>query len=175
MSNTIIIYFSQSDEYGIKDANKDNARVAAEAIRKVLGCDSFRVEFASNHPKDVWYTSRTRMKKALKGQAPLKDYLKSVKQYEHIFLCGPCWWGLYPAAIYSQLKKLNLDDKHIMCLVTHEGSNPGGCIEDIMHKYKNAIFGESFIVRDDEVITSLETIEQWALKEVEEPLCQTLL
>lgn len=168
MSKSIVIYFSQNDEYGIKDANKDNARIAAEAIKDAVRSDIFRVEFHSNHPKDVWYTSVGRMRKALKGDAPLKNYLDSVSKYDNIFICGPCWYGSYPAAIFSQLKRLKLDDKKVMCLVVHDGCNPRGCAEELERKYRRAIYGDSFIIENNEVVSSLREIKDWALKEIED-------
>ncbi len=52
----------------------------------------------------------------------LKKYLDDISDYDHVFVCGPCWWGTYPVAVFTQLERLDFTGKKVMALMTHEGS-----------------------------------------------------
>lgn len=55
----------------------------------------------------------------------LKAYLKDISGYDNIFICGPCWCGTYPMAVFSLIESLNFQGKNVMPLMTHEGSGLG--------------------------------------------------
>ena len=50
----------------------------------------------------------------------LKQYLNNVDEYDYIIVAGPIYFGEYPYEIYSLLDNLNLENKIIKPLVTHE-------------------------------------------------------
>lgn len=166
MSNTIVIYFSHSANdrtfEGPTARAKGNTEIAAEAIRDALGCDIFRVELHDKYKGMAWYVNREILRKTMRGKIEAKHYIDSIHKYDNVFICGPCWWGTYPAVIFSQIKKLKFKGKKVMCLVTHEGIDPDGCIKDIQKKIRGAKFGSNFIILGVDVYTQLQRIIRWA-------------
>lgn len=166
MANTIVIYFSHSANdatfNGPYVREKGNTQIAAEAIKDALSCDIFRVELSDKYKGMAWYTNKEKLRKTMSGKAvEVKKLLDSISEYANVFICGPCWWGSYPTAIFAQIKKLKFKGKRVMCLVTHEDSNPEGCL-DIQKKLRGAKFGRHFLVRGDEVHQRLPQIVHWA-------------
>jgi hypothetical protein len=45
-----------------------------------------------------------------------------VDAYDNIVVAGPCWWGTYPCAVFTQLEKLDFTGKTVFPVMTHEGS-----------------------------------------------------
>lgn len=41
----------------------------------------------------------------------VEKYLKDISEYDNIFVCGPCWWGTYPVAVFTQLERLDFTGK----------------------------------------------------------------
>ena len=70
----------------------------------------------------------------------LKKYLDSIDEYENIFICGPCWWGTYPMAVFTQLERLDWNGKKVIAVMTHEGSGLGSCERDLKKICTGAIF-----------------------------------
>lgn len=173
MADTIVIYFSHSANdrtfQGPHINNKGNTQIAAEAIRDELSCDIFRVEMTDEYTEMAWYANREMLKKAMKGRGvDVKEFLHSIEEYTNVFLCTPCWWCSCPAAMMAQIKKLNFRRKNVMCLVTHEGINPEGCVTDMKKRCKGGQFGKSLMILGDEVYMSLMQIVRWAKLQVEE-------
>ena len=173
MSNTIVIYFSHSANdssfAGVDARLKGNTQIAVEAIQKELSCDVFRVELSNKYDGMVWHTNRKKLKRTMRGKGlETKELLDNIDGYEYVFICGPCWWCSYPTAIYAQMNRLNFRGKKVMCLVTHEGIRPDSCVTDARKKAKGARFGDSYIVRGDEVQQHLLQIARWAQLQVAE-------
>ena len=76
----------------------------------------------------------------------LKKYLDSSDEYENIFICGPCWWGTYPMAVFTQLERLDWNGKKVIAVMTHEGSGLGSCERDLKKICTGAIFEKGFAV-----------------------------
>ena len=95
----------------------------------------------------------------------LKEYLESIDGYDNIFVCGPCWWGTYPMAIFSQLDRLDLSGKTVTALMTHEGSGLGSCERDLKKYCANAIMKKGIAVQGGRTANSEGKIAAWA-KEV---------
>ncbi len=49
----------------------------------------------------------------------LKKELKDISEYDNIVIAGPCWWGTYPMAVFTQLEKLDFTGKKVFALMTH--------------------------------------------------------
>ncbi len=83
---------------------------------------------------------------------------------DNIFICGPCWWGTYPMAIFSLLEKLNLKDKNILPLMSHEGSGLGNSIRDL-RKYSNHI-KTGLAVCGSDVDKAKDIVYKWAKENI---------
>jgi hypothetical protein len=96
----------------------------------------------------------------------LIEYLDSIEQYNNIFVCGPCWCGTYPLAIFSQLERLDFTGKKVMALMTHEGSGLGRCEQDLKKLCEGASFGASLAVHGADAAKSESIIANWAKSNV---------
>ena len=96
----------------------------------------------------------------------MKKYLKEISAYDNIFVCGPCWWGTYPVAVFTQLERLDFTGKKVMALMTHEGSGLGNSERDLRKICKGAIFGTGIAVHGADAEKAQIAVTNWAKKNV---------
>ena len=171
VAKNIIIYYSRKGENywngGIRNLAKGNTEIVAEFIRKAVGGDLFEVETVKEYAAD-YYACIDEAKKELREQArpELKKYLDSIADYDNIFVCGPCWWGTFPMAVFTQLEKLDFAGKKVMAVMTHEGSGLGSCERDLKKICKGAVFGKGLAVHGADAAKSESTVAAWAKQSV---------
>ncbi len=172
MSKNLIIYYSRKGQnyFGgsIRSIAKGNTQTAAEFIQKAVGGDLFEVDTVNPYAAD--YTACTEeAKEQLRVQArpELKKYIRDISGYDTIFVCGPCWWGTFPMAIFSQLEKLDFTGKKVVALMTHEGSGLGNSERDLRQHCPGATFGKGLAVYGSEVGQSQARIAIWAKEQVQ--------
>lgn len=171
MTKNLIIYYSRTGENyvngSVKVLEKGNTEYCAEFIKKAVGGDLFRVETVKEYAPD-YFDCIEEAKKELRDKArpELKEYLTDIKDYDNVFICGPCWWSNFPMAIYSQMEKLSWHGKKVMPLMTHEGSGLGSCERDITRTCIGAVIGKGLAVRGAEAPYSEETVAGWARSQV---------
>ena len=171
MAKNIIIYYSRKGENywngGIKNIAKGNTEIVAEFIQKAVGGDLFQVETVKEYAAD-YYACIDEAKKELHEQArpELKKVLDSIDGYDNIFVCGPCWWGTFPMAVFTQLEKLDFAGKKVMAVMTHEGSGLGSCERDLKKICKGASFGKGLAVHGADAAESESTVAAWAKQSV---------
>ena len=169
MAKNLIIYYSRKGENywngSIKNIAKGNTETVAEFIQKAVGGDMFKVETVKSYAED-YYECCDEAKQELHAQArpELKKYLDSIEDYDNVFICGPCWWGTYPMAIFTQLEKLDFSGKNVMAVMTHEGSGLGSCERDLKQICTGAAFGEGLAVHGADASKSESTVASWAKK-----------
>ncbi len=83
-----------------------------------------------------------------------------------MFVCGPCWWGTFPMAIFTQLEKLDWSGKKVMAVMTHEGSGLGGSERSLKEICKGASFGKGFSVAGHDAAHSETQVAAWAKNQV---------
>ena len=171
MAKNLIIYYSRKGENywngGIKNLDKGNTDIVAEFIQKAVGGDLFEGETVKEYAAD-YYACIDEAKKELREQArpELKKYLDSIDGYDNIFVCGPCWWGTFPMAVFTQLEKLDFAGKKVMAVMTHEGSGLGSCERDLKKICKGASFGKGLAVHGADAAKSESTVAAWAKQSV---------
>ena len=169
MAKNLIIYYSRKGENywngGIKNIAKGNTEIVAEFIQKAVGGDLFEVDTVKTYAAD-YYECIEDAKQELREQArpDLKAYLESIDEYENIFVCGPCWWGTFPMAIFTQLEKLDFTGKKVMAVMTHEGSGLGSCERDLKKLCAGAAFGKGLAIHGADASRSESTVAAWAKK-----------
>lgn len=170
MANLIIYYSRKGENYvggSIQNLKKGNTEIAAEFIQKAVGGDLFEVDTVKPYSAD--YTACTQEAKAelqANARPALKAYLDSIDRYDHIFVCGPCWWGTYPCAVFSQLERLDFSGKKVFALMTHEGSGLGSCERDLKKLCAGADIGKGLAVRGSSTAKSEKMIADWARRMV---------
>ena len=171
MAKNLIIYYSRKGENywngSIKNIEKGNTEIVAEFIQKAVGGDLFEVDTVKTYAAD-YYDCTTEAKEELRSNArpELKKYLDSIDGYDNIFVCGPCWWGTFPCAVFTQLERLDWKDKKVMAVMTHEGSGLGSCERDLKKICAGASFGKGLAVHGAEASRSESIVAAWAKKEV---------
>lgn len=167
MGKNLIIYFSRKGENYVNrdmvNLEKGNTEYVAEFIQRAVGGDLFEVITAE--PYDNNYDiCLEEAKKELneKARPKLQNYLESIDGYDNVFVCGPCWWGHYPMAIYTQLEKLNWHGKRVIPVMTHEGSGLGECEGDLKKICYGAILESGLAVQGSDAPNSESRVASWA-------------
>jgi flavodoxin len=167
MSNNLILYYSRKGENyvngEIQNLSKGNTEIVAEFIQDTVGGDLFEVDTVERYADD-YYACIDEAKKELNDNArpALQEYLDSIDKYDNIFVCGPCWWGTFPMAIFSQLERLDFTGKKVMAVMTHEGSGLGSCEQDLKKICTGASFGKGLAVHGADAAKSESTVAAWA-------------
>ena len=171
MAKNLIIYYSRTGENywngSIKNISKGNTEIVAEFIQKAVGGDLFHVDTVKPYADD-YYVCIEEAKKELRENArpEIKKSLDSIAEYDNIFVCGPCWWGTFPMAIFTQLEKLDWAGKHVCAVMTHEGSGLGSCERDLKKLCAGATFGKGLAVHGADAAKSESEVAAWAKKSV---------
>lgn len=170
MSGNLIIYFSRSGEnYSdghIVTLEKGYTEAAAEYIKDAVGADLFRIETVKDYPADYMDCTREAKAEQQSGARPeLRNYLESLDGYENVFICGPCWWGTYPMAVFSQVERLDWKGRKVMALMTHEGSGLAGGLKDLKKLCRGASFGKGLAMAGHDVPSGGPVIAAWAKKQ----------
>ena len=170
MANNLILYYSRKGENYfngcIKSIKKGNTEIVAEFIQKAVGGDLFEIDTVKSYDED-YYVCIEEAKAELNSNArpELKEYIESIDEYDNIFVCGPCWWGTFPCAVFTQLEKLDFSGKKVMAVMTHEGSGLGSCESDLKKICKGANFGKGLAIHGAEALTSENKVSEWANKQ----------
>ncbi len=171
MANNLILYYSRKGENyvngSVKNLVKGNTEIVAEFIRKAVGGDLFEIETVKEYSADYHKCTEEAKKELREGARPeLKRYLDSIADYDNIFVCGPCWWGTYPCAVFTQLEKLDFTGKKVLAVMTHEGSGLGSCERDLKKICEGASFGKGLAVHGADAAKSESAVASWAKGEV---------
>ena len=167
MAKNLIIYYSRVGQNywngSVRNISKGNTEIVAEFIQKAVGGDLFQVDTVKPYAED-YYACTEEAQQELRAQArpELKVYLDSIDGYDNIFVCGPCWWGTFPMAMFTQLEQLDFAGKMVVAVMTHEGSGLGSCEQDLKKICADATFGKGLAVRGADAAKSESTVAAWA-------------
>lgn len=167
MSKTLVIYYSRKGENyvdgAIRSLSKGNTEYVADTLRKALGTDVFEIETVKDYSSDYMTCTQEAMAELKANARPaLKTYLKDISAYDNIIVCGPCWWGTYPMAVFSQLDRLDFQGKKVFPIMTHEGSGQGQSIRALKEHCAGAIVGEGLAIRGSDCPTAAAEVTGWA-------------
>ena len=170
MAKNLIIYFSRKGENyvnrDIVNLEKGNTEFVAEFIQKAVGGDLFEVVTVEPYDADYDICLEEAKKELNESARPkLKNYFESIDGYDNVFICGPCWWGHYPMAVYTQLEKLNWHGKRVIPVMTHEGSGLGECEEDLKKICYGATLESGLAVQGADAPNSESRVTSW-VKEI---------
>ena len=171
MARNLIIYYSRAGENywngEIKSLKKGNTELVAEYIRDAIDGETFKVETVNEYPAD--YTAATKAAKAeLKAGArpALKSYFDDISGFDNIFVCGPCWWGTYPCAVFSLLERLDWTGKRVFPVITHEGSGLGSAPKDLKKICRGAKIEKGLAVLGHTAADAREDVSAWAKAQI---------
>lgn len=167
MAKNLIIYYSRKGQNyvngSIRNLAKGNTEICAEFIQKAVGGDLFEIETVKEYSADYMTCTEEAQAELRANERPeLKNYLESVSDYDNIFVCGPCWWGTYPCAVFTQLEKLDFTGKKVFPLMTHEGSGLAGAPAALKKYCKGATVGKGLAVHGADAARSEREVSSWA-------------
>ena len=158
---SLVIYFSRADEnYAVGYVDKGNTEYIAEYVRDIIGADLFKVEPLIPYSKE--YDKCTLEAKQRVGNAPIKNKINSILEYEVIYIMTPVYWGSYAPEIETAIKDLDFTGKTVRIVTTHEGSGLARVVEDIKKISPGAnILNDSIAIKGTECINARSKIENW--------------
>jgi flavodoxin len=166
MANLILYYSRKGENYfngNIRSIPKGNTEYVAEFIQEAVGGDLFEIETIDEYPMD--YDKCTRVAKTeLKNKArpKLKRCIDSLDSYSDVFVCGPCWWGTFPMAVFTQLDMLDWSGKRAYAVMTHEGSGLGNSVKDLKDACKGGVVIDSLAIQGGSASGSKDKVQKWA-------------
>lgn len=167
MAKTLVIYYSRDGQNYVNGAvetlAKGNTEIIAEDIQQATGADLFKLETVKEYAAD-YMTCIDEAKKELRENArpELKNYVDDISSYDNIVVAGPCWWGTYPMAIFTQLERLDFTGKKVFPVMTHEGSGLAGSARALKKYCKGATVGEGLAIHGAEAPESSVAVSAWA-------------
>lgn len=171
MANLIAYYSRKGENYwngGIRNIAKGNTERVAEFIQNAVGADLFEVETVKEYAADYYECIDDAKQELRDGARPeLKQYLDDISLYDNIVVAGPCWWGTYPMAIFSQLDVLDFTGKKVFPVMTHEGSGLAGSARALKKNCKGATVGEGLAVHGADAAQSEAVVATWAKKNLQ--------
>lgn len=161
MSNSLIIYFSRADEnYAVGYIDKGNTEVAAEYVCDLTGADMFKVEPLVPYSAD--YNKCIQEAKERVGNAPIKEKLPEITDYDTIYIMSPIYWGTYAPELETAIKDVDFSGKTVRIISTHEGSGLASIVRDVKKNCKGAKVDEKGLaIRGSQVRNFKQMIEKW--------------
>ncbi len=157
---SLVIYFSRADEnYAVGYVNKGNTEYIAEYVRDIIGAQIFKVEPLVPYSKE--YNKCIEEAKLRVGNAPIKNKIDDISQYEVIYIMTPVYWGSYAPEIETAIKDLDFTRKTIRIVTTHEGSGLANVVDDIRKICKGVVINDFIAIKGSECINAKNTIENW--------------
>ena len=158
---SLIIYFSRADEnYAVGYIDKGNTEIIAEFVQEFTNADMFKVEPLVPYSKD--YMTCIEEAKRRIGNAPIKEKLSDISQYEVIYVLTPIYWGTYAPEMETALKDLDFAGKIVRIVTTHEGSGLASVPNDVKRICKGAnVLDDAIAIRGLECKNARSKIENW--------------
>jgi flavodoxin len=158
---SLIIYFSRADEnYSVGYVDKGNTEILAEYVQEFTNADMFKVEPLVPYAKD--YQTCIKEAKERIGNAPIKEKINDISQYEVIYIMTPIYWGTYAPELETAIKDLDFTGKTIRIITTHEGSGLANVPTDIKNICKGAnVLDDAIAIVGSQAKESKSTIESW--------------
>ena len=158
---SLIIYFSRADEnYAVGYIEKGNTEILAEYIKDITNADMFKAE--PEVPYSADYNTCIEEAKRRVGNAPIKEKLTDIANYEVIYIMTPIYWGTYAPELETALQGLDFTGKTIRIVTTHEGSGLGRVPADIKKICTGAeILDDSIAIRGADCKNARSKIENW--------------
>ena len=158
---SLIIYFSRADEnYAVGYIDKGNTEVVAEHLQELTNADMFKVEPLVPYAKD--YQTCIKEAKERIGNAPIKEAINDISEYEIIYIMSPVYWGTYAPEIETAIKDIDFTGKTIRVITTHEGSGVANVLKDVKRICKGAnVLDDAIAIVGSQAKESKSKIESW--------------
>ena len=158
---SLIIYYSRADEnYSVGYVEKGNTEYVAEYVKEFTKADMFKVEPLVPYAKD--YQTCIKEAKERIGNAPIKEKINDISEYEVIYIMTPIYWGTYAPEIETAIKDLDFSNKIIRVITTHEGSGLANVVSDVKRICKGAnVLDDALAIVGSQAKDSKDIVERW--------------
>ena len=162
---SLIIYFSRADEnyFGgeMRYVDKGNTEVIAEYINDIVGADIFKVEPLNPYPADYMECIEEAKVRTKEHNAPIKENIPDISEYEVIYVGSPIYWGGMPEELFTALKGLDYSGKVLRPFTTHEGSGLSGVPRQLREICVGAEVLDGLAIIGSQVNNSKKKVEEW--------------
>ena len=158
---SLIIYYSRADEnYSVGYVEKGNTEYVAEYVKEFTDADMFKVEPLVPYAKD--YQTCIKEAKERIGNAPIKEKINDISEYEVIYIMTPIYWGTYAPEIETAIKDLDFSNKIVRVITTHEGSGLANVVSDVKRICKGAnVLDDALAIVGSQAKDSKDIVERW--------------
>lgn len=158
---SLIIYYSRADEnYSVGYVEKGNTEYVAEYVKEFTNADIFKVEPLVPYAKD--YQTCIKEAKERIGNAPIKEKINDISEYEVIYIMTPIYWGTYAPEIETAIKDLDFSNKIIRVITTHEGSGLANVVSDVKRICKGAnVLDDALAIVGSQAKDSKDIVGRW--------------
>jgi len=158
---SLVIYFSRADEnYAVGFIDKGNTEYIAEFVKEFTGADLFKVE--PEVPYSANYMTCIEEAKRRVGNAPIKETVGDISEYEVIYIMTPIYWGTYAPEMETALKDVDFTGKTIRIVTTHEGSGLASVPSDVKRICKGAnVLDDAISIRGSDCKNARNKVENW--------------
>lgn len=166
MSNKLIAFYSKADENYvnglIKTLDIGNTEIAAGIIKELTSADLFKIEQMKPYSKDYnECIAEAQADQRRDARPEVKRWLKSLDEYDVIYLGYPNYWSTMPMAVFTFLEHYDFSEKIIKPFCTHEGSGLGSSVNDIKKLCPGARVENGLAIRGGSVKETRADIEKW--------------
>lgn len=162
---SLIIYFSRADEnyFGgeMRYVDKGNTEVIAEYIKDIVGADMIKVEPLNPYPADYMECIEEAKVRTKEHNAPIKENIPDISEYEVIYVGSPIYWGGMPEELFTALKGLDYSGKIVRPFTTHEGSGLSGVPRQLKEICVGAEVLDGLSIIGSQVNNSKKKVEDW--------------
>lgn len=159
---SIVIYFSRADEnYSVGYIEKGNTEVIAEYVGDITGANLFKVEPKEPYSKDYNTCINEAKDRQVSHNAPIKENIPDLTDYEVIYIGSPVYWGYMPEELVTALKDVDFTGKTIRPFTTHEGSGLGSIPSQIKNVCKGANVLDGLAITGSSVNSAKSKVENW--------------
>ena len=162
---SLIIYFSRADEnyFGgeMRYVEQGNTEIVAQYIRDIVGADMFKVEPLHPYSKDYMECIEEAKVRTKEHNAPIKENVPNISNYEVIYVGSPIYWGGMPEELFTALKGLDYSGKIIRPFTTHEGSGLSGVPRQLKELCVGAEVLGGLAITGSQVKNSKQKVEDW--------------
>ena len=96
------------------------------------------------------------------NNAPIKEQIEDISEYEVIYIMTPIYWGTYAPEIETAIKDLDFSGKIIRIVTTHEGSGLANVPKDIKRVCVGAnVLDDAIAIKGSECRNARDKIEDW--------------
>ncbi len=151
----LVAYFSHSG----------NTRVIANHIQESVDGDIFEIVAVNPYPSDYDKVVEQARKELKEEHRPeLKTKVENIESYNVVFVGYPNWWGTIPRPVAVFLTEYDFSGKTLAPFCTHEGSQLGRTVTDILKLCPQSTVLNGLAVRGSNVQKAQNEISEWLRK-----------